>query len=163
MNNTLKNEIHVGIGELKTGTNGDVLKAILGSCVGIAFRVPSMNKYALAHCFLPYPKEPSTEFTGKFVTLAVPSLFCALGLTRFDAPLIEAIVAGGAAMQGNSASRILRIGEMNVEMALKMLEQHKVKIIHQDLGLTHGRQLILNCDDGSFQVRNLNILEETGS
>ena len=31
------NDIHVNIAEVKIGKNGDILKATLGSCVGIAF------------------------------------------------------------------------------------------------------------------------------
>ncbi len=151
------------MGELKSGTKNDVLKALLGSCVGIAFRVPSLNKYALAHCLLPYPKEPMEAVTGKFVSLAVPSLFSILGLNRFDAPMVEAIIAGGASMQGMGMNKILRVGEMNIEAALKALDLYKVRIIHQELGLTYGRQLILNCNDGTYQIRNLNILEETGT
>lgn len=149
----------MGMGELKTGSSGIVLKALLGSCVGIAFRVPSKNKYALAHCLLPYPKESLSEFSGRYVSLAVPSLFTALELERSDAHLIEAIVAGGASMQGAVARKILRIGEMNAEAALKILEQYKVKIIHQDIGQSFGRQIILNCSDGSYVIRHLNAIE----
>lgn len=156
MNNTLAPEIHVGIGEVKTGSSPQILKALLGSCVGIGFIVPTHNTFALAHCLLAAnPNPPSDAISARSVEQAVPSLFKLLNLTKWDAPLIQAVIAGGASMNGESKYKILKVGEANIEEAFKQLEKYKVKIIHQDLGLFHGRQLIMNCADGSYSVKEL--------
>jgi chemotaxis protein CheD len=149
------NDIHVGIGQVKTAASPTVLKAVLGSCVGIAFLAPTLGTYALAHCLLPHASSITDQINGRFVDQAIPSLFTILGLSKFDAPLIEAVVAGGASMYGDGGNKILRIGEMNVQSAMVTLEKYKVRIIHTDLGQFHGRQLIVDCKDGSYHVRNL--------
>lgn len=155
MNNTTVPEIHVGIGEVRTGTSPQVLKAILGSCVGIGFIVPTHNTFALAHCLLAQHSGSGDEISARSVEQAVPSLFKLLNLTKWDAPLIQAVVAGGASMNGESKFRILKVGEANIQEALKQLELFKVRIIHQDVGLFHGRQLIMNCLDGTYNVKEL--------
>lgn len=155
ISSNLPSEIHVGIGEIKRGDTPQVLKAILGSCVGIGFMVPSLKLYALAHCFLPYPKEDLNDTTARYVTHAIPALFKILGLGRHDSHLIQAVIAGGASMHGQSNTKILRIGEMNVEATLKTLREFKVHIVHQEIGSDHGRQLILRCEDNSYSIRNL--------
>lgn len=155
MNNTLAPEIHVGIGEVRTGSSPQILKAVLGSCVGIGFIVPTHNTFALAHCLLAQNSNGSDEISARSVEQAVPSLFKILNLTKWDAPLIQAIVAGGASMNGESKFRILKVGEANIQEALKQLELYKVRIIHQDLGLFHGRQLVMNCLDGTYNVKEL--------
>lgn len=148
-------DIHVGIGGVKVGTPPAVLKAILGSCVGIGFLVPSRSIYGLAHCFLPSGPEENSLGSGKFVTSAVPSLLHLLGMTKYDAPLIEAVVAGGASMYGHQPHSTQKVGELNAKMALEVLNEYKIKIIHQDLGLFHGRQIIIDCSSGKFFIRNL--------
>ena len=154
--NASVNEIHVGIGEVKTGSSPSILKAILGSCVGIGFMVPSQNLFALAHCLLATnPNPASEEISARSVEQAIPSLFKVLNLTKWDAPLIQAVVAGGASMNGESKFKILKVGEANIATALSLLQEYKVRIVHQDLGLFHGRQLIMNCTDGTYFIKEL--------
>lgn len=151
----IESEIHVGMGDARLGHPPVLLKAILGSCVGIGFLVPTLKAYALAHCLLPMSRNEKEALSPKYVDGAIRTLFQLLDLGKHDAPLIQAVVAGGANMHGEQKRKILRIGEMNVEAALKVLDAYKVKIIHQDTGLFYGRQLIINCQDGSFSIRNL--------
>lgn len=155
MINPTASEIHVGIGEVKAASSPMILKAILGSCVGIGFMVPSKNLFALAHCLVATGGLESEELTARSVEQAVPSLFKILNLSKWDAPIIQAVVAGGASMNGDTKFKHLRVGEANIEVALKLLDTYKVKIIHQDLGLYHGRQLIMNCSDGTYYIKEL--------
>ncbi|WPU63614.1 chemotaxis protein CheD [Peredibacter starrii] len=144
--------IHVHIGEAKLGAPHSVLKAILGSCVGIGLIWRKQNKIALAHCLLP---EGKSQQKAKFVNEAVDSLLELIGASHDSWKEIEAVVAGGANMYQDIGPNGLRVGNLNIAAALKYLSEKKIKIIFQDTGKEHGRQLILDVDSGQYDVRIL--------
>ncbi len=150
-------EINVHIGEVKIGDSQTVLKAILGSCVGIGFIWRKAGKVALAHCLLPYGEDPVKK--GKFVNQAIDSLLKILEVQNSQIREIEAVIAGGASMYEEIKVASLKIGDMNSKAVLECLREKKIHIIFQDLGLKHGRQLILS-GVGEYKVRILESLKK---
>ena len=152
---TTRREIHVNIGEVKTGKNNDVLKALLGSCVGIAFIWPQKKRFGLAHCLLPEAPAPSMEITGKWVSQAIPSLMALLKIHNEDVDQIEVFVAGGGNMMSQIARRNNHIGAQNIEAAKKYLAAKGLKIKKLEVGGDEGRQIILHCETSTVEVKTI--------
>lgn len=143
---------HVHIGELKIGDEKVMLKSILGSCVGVGILWRAKGKVALAHCLLPEGKDP--VLPGKYVDQAIDSLLRILGVKPSETFELEAVIAGGANNYEN-APAYLKVGEMNAQAALKYLKEKKIRVVFQDLGGRHGRQLVINGQTFEYHVEVL--------
>lgn len=155
------NDIHVNIGEVKTGREGDVLKTTLGSCVGIAFYWPEKKMGAIAHCLLPDSPDVIREIGAKYVTQAVPSLMIKMKISREDLDKIIVTIAGGANMMYQLSSKNLsQIGTMNVEFAKRLVESEGLKISRLDVDGNYGRKMIMDCSTGKIEIINL-VTEKT--
>jgi chemotaxis protein CheD len=146
-------EIHVKIAELKTGHDGETLRAVLGSCVGIAFLWRRKKIYALAHCLLPETENISPVLSAKFINLAIPNLMSLMKISTANVAEIEVHIAGGANMLAQlSRKNIDEIGRLNIAAAKKHLSLYGFKISSENVGGFCGRQIYLNCTDESVQV-----------
>lgn len=147
------NEIHVKIGEVKVGKKGDLLKATLGSCVGIAFIWMEKEIFGLAHCLLPEAHEASTVISAKFVSQAVPSLMALLKVKDENKSEIKVFFAGGANMMPQLAkSNPDHVGAQNVAAARKYLEKNGFKFKELEVGGDVGRQIRVDCNTGEVTV-----------
>lgn len=134
---------HVGMGEVKIGGSSDVLHAILGSCVGIAFIWKRGGRCALAHCLLPEaPRTGDCGVGARYVSQAIPSMLTLLGARQADYPDIEVVVAGGASMFRGTH---FHIGEQNAAAAQKYLAECGLNVSYCDLGGRCGRQMSIDC------------------
>jgi chemotaxis protein CheD len=147
------NEIHVKIGEVKIGKSGDLLKTVLGSCVGIAFVWKEKGLFALAHCLLPEAYGPTSVIGAKFVSQAVPSLMALLKVKPENIKEIEVSIAGGANMMSQlSRKNVDHIGSLNLAAAKKYLELNGFKFREIDVGGEEGRQMFIDCTSGQVTV-----------
>ncbi|MBS1984477.1 MAG: chemotaxis protein CheD [Bdellovibrionales bacterium] len=147
-------EIHVKIGEVKIGRKDKILKATLGSCVGIAFYWPERSLSGLAHCLLPAAPQSTTEIGAKFVSQAVPSLIALMKITLEDIPSIQVSVVGGGNMMHQLARpNAQHIGEQNVAYAKAELHKRGFQIRLQETGGEVGRQVCLDGATGEITVR----------
>jgi chemotaxis protein CheD len=149
-------DIQVRMCEVKVGSGNDMLRAILGSCVGIGLLWRKRGLYGMAHCLLPEsPHEPAGE-GAKYVTGAVPTLLSMMGMERARQDEVEAVIAGGACMvQHATPPRHGLIGEQNARMAQRLLAETKIKVVHVDVGGESGRQLIIDCAQHQFVVKTI--------
>ena len=146
-------KLHVTIGQVKIGKAGQSLHAILGSCVGIGFLFTERGVYGLAHCLLSKSKTTSEELTGRHIDSAIASLVKMMNITSPDRHKIRVILAGGAnmTMPKDTDPRRL-VGSINASFALKAVKEAGFRVRHDDLGGTAGRQVTINCDDGTFII-----------
>lgn len=150
------NDIHVRMCELKIGSGNDVLRAILGSCVGIGLLWRARGLYALAHCLLPESPQVSSGDDAKYVTGAVPALLSMMALDRAHEAEVDAVIAGGACMvQHATPPRHGLIGEQNVRMAQHLLAKTRIRIVHVEVGGESGRQLVIDCAQHQFAVKTI--------
>ena len=147
--------IHVHIGEIKLGDGDSLIKVILGSCVGIGLIWKKKGRVAVSHCLL--PEGHSEDFPGRFVNEAVDNLCKIIGASEKDIPELEAVLAGGSSMHGQSHNTpaMMRVGDMNVAAAIKYLGVKKIKIVFQDVGTKNGRQFNIDSKTGECYVRVL--------
>lgn len=146
------NEIHVKIAEIKTGSKGDLLKATLGSCVGIAFVWKEKDLCGLAHCFLPETETEQHVIGAKYVNQAIISLMKIMGIKKADVEKIEVYLAGGGNMMNNLLkSNQSQVGKFNMEAAYKYLDYYGFKVKRSLLGSASGTKILLDCSTGEVE------------
>lgn len=147
-------DIHVKMCEVQTASAPHVLRSTLGSCVGIGILWRERNLCALAHCLLPQSSTRALRPSAKYVTDAIPSLLQLLGVTPSQHHQLEAVVAGGACMVSQSKpARYGLIGELNTQMAQRLLAEAGIRVVHTDIGGVSGRQLSIDCSTHQYAVR----------
>lgn len=150
------NSIHVNIGEIKTGKNGDFLRATLGSCVGIAFMWKEKGIYGLAHCLLPSAPEFYVGTGARYVTQAIPSLIAMMKIDKIKYKNIEVVLIGGGDMMAQlSCKNNDRVGQLNIESARTNLKKIGFHIFKEEVGGVVGRQVYIDCTAGSIEIVNL--------
>jgi chemotaxis protein CheD len=145
---------HVGIGEMKIGGRSEQLKALLGSCVGIAFLWKKRGRCGLAHCLLPEAAAPQWEPGARYVSHAVPSLLRLMGASAADYADIVVVVAGGGMMLDACSSRF-QIGQQNADAARKYLRQYGLNVLECRVGGKTGRTLAVDCAACSYQIEDI--------
>ena len=141
-------EIHVKIAEVQLGREGDILKATLGSCVGIVFIWKEQKICGLAHCFLPESLKEQNVIGARYVNQAIISLITLMKINKVDFKEISVYLAGA----GNMMKKILKsntsqVGKNNEAAARKYLEIHGFKIVEARLGYNCGSKIKVNCTD----------------
>lgn len=149
-------EHHVRIGQIKTASIGEVLKTVLGSCVGIGLLVKDLNRYALAHCLLPESPDAGYAKGARYVSHAIPNMLNALGLTEKDHHRIEAIIAGGGHMMDTEQAFIKYVvGDANLNAAKHYLKKYKIPVIAIEPGLDQGTKMSIDCSTGLFEIERI--------
>lgn len=147
-------EVQVRMCEVRTGQGNDILRATLGSCVGIGLLWRERGIYGLAHCLLPEAPQPAVEASAKYVTDAVPSLLSLMEIPTAKKRQVEAVIAGGACMvQHQTPPRHGLIGEQNARMAQRLIAATGIRVVHVDVGGECGRQLLIDCAQHHYEVR----------
>lgn len=149
-------DIQVRMCEVRVGGGSDVLRAILGSCVGIGLLWRRRGLYGLAHCLLPEPPQVPAGEGAKYVTGALPTLLSMMELDRRHQDEVEAVIAGGACMvQHATPPRHGLIGEQNARMAQRLLAETNIRVLHVEVGGQSGRQLLIDCAQHQFAVKTI--------
>ena len=149
-------EFHVKIGEIKIGKSQDILKATLGSCVGIAFVWKDKNRFGLAHCLLPDAPASSLQLGAKYVSQAIPSLIAMMKLAPENFSELEVYVTGG----GNMLERLAKknsnhVGVQNADTAKRILKEMGFPLTQVEVGGDEGRQIIVDCATAKIQIRKI--------
>lgn len=149
-------DVHVRIGQLAIGHSPMILKATLGSCIGIALFWRERAVYTLAHCLLPYAPYPDPHWGARYVDQAVVSMLHQLKAKDKDHAQIEAHVAGGANMRRQDLQRPipihLAVGQLNIAAAEQVLATQKIALHSWDVGGFCARQIRVNCATATVQV-----------
>lgn len=148
--------LNVHIGEVKIAKSGELLKAILGSCVGIGIIWKEKNICGLAHCLLAESPTPTFAIGGRFVDQAVRSLMALMKIRDEDTSHVSVVIVGG----GNMTSPGIEdgsdlVGAVNFRMAISEAKKYKLRIIHSDGGGDEGRKIFINSSDFTFKVEKI--------
>lgn len=143
--------IQVAMGEARAGRGGEVLSALLGSCVAIGLLWPQGRSCALAHCLLPDGPDARWSLGARYVNQALPSLFTLMGLRQRDLAQVQVILAGGASMLGAAQVRG-SVGPNNIAAARRCLAEHGLTPAHLAVGGRRGRTLRIDCSTQLFSI-----------
>lgn len=152
----MRKVVDVHIGEVKVAKGGDVLKAILGSCVGIGIIWRSRGTCALAHCLLPESPTRTFAIGARFVDQAFLSLLAMLKARPGDHPELEVIIVGGGNMTTpDPLPNVELVGAHNFKVALREARSRNLRIVHSDGGGEEGRKILLDSGDLSCRVEKI--------
>jgi chemotaxis protein CheD len=152
-------EIYVQPGESRLVREPAILRTLLGSCVGIAFRVPRLGVGALCHPMLPRsparPPVPLSRAAGRrFVDFAIRDLaqqFDALGACR-DEVEVKIFGGGDVLLMVNDKARPT-VGRLNIEMATRVLAEEGFAVIASSLGGKRGVNIHFNTMTGDVLLQ----------
>jgi len=154
----LQNMTIVGMADLNSCKSPGVLTTLgLGSCVGIALYDSMMKVAGLAHCMLPDSTQiMNNSNVAKFVDTAIIRLVNDMVRLGARKNMLRAKIAGGAQMFAfAAANENMRIGDRNVEAAVRILTQMNIPIVGRDTGLTYGRTVELYADTGRLVIKTI--------
>lgn len=146
--------INVGVGELAVSAAPDVLKTILGSCVGIAIYSPADKVGGLLHIMLPRLNNGDMNKT-KYANSGIPELITIIeekyGVNRRH---MVAKIAGGANMFlfKKTASPLFDIGPNNITAVRYCLNELNIPITGEDVGLNYGRRVEFHIESGRMVI-----------
>ncbi|MGA2887485.1 MAG: chemotaxis protein CheD [Terracidiphilus sp.] len=152
-------EVYLQPGESRLVRKPTMLRTLLGSCVGIAFRVPRLGVGALCHPMLPIcPAKVQAEMSRKtgrrYVDFAIRDLarqLDALGARR-DEVEVKLFGGGDVLMVAGDASRPT-VGRLNCEAAIKILEEEGFLVSASSLGGQCGVNIHFNTKTGEVLLQ----------
>lgn len=148
--------INVHIGDVKIARNGETLKTILGSCVGIGFIWKNRRVCGLAHCLLAEAPTKTFAVGGRFVDQAVPSLMALMKIHPEHLSEIQVILVGGGNMTQPGAKNVdALVGSNNFKIAERELKKHGLNVICLDRAGEEGRRVFINSSDGSYLIESI--------
>ncbi|MEM8679749.1 MAG: chemotaxis protein CheD [Planctomycetota bacterium] len=137
------------MGEFAVGASGEVLHALLGSCLGLALYDARTRTGGLAHIVLPDSKG-ETKLPAKFVDTAIPALIEAMEKQSGRRMRLWAKIAGGASMFKNRTAET--VGTRNIAATEALLEEMKIPILARHLGGEKGRRMHLDLASGRVLI-----------
>lgn len=145
--------INVGIAEIAVTQTPDILRTILGSCVGICLYDKDRGIGGLAHVMLPTSKQGGSS-PKKYADTAIPML--ADELVSLGAGKLVAKIVGGAMMFNLSENSLMgEIGKNNVSKAREILEKLNISIAAEDTGGNYGRTIDFYLETGEVKVKSI--------
>lgn len=152
--------VKVSIGEFHVAGPGHRLAIHgLGSCVAILLHDPAARLSGLGHFLLPHPPRGRDDLPrSRFVSTGVPDLVEALRGRGARASRLVAKVAGAAQMfryEGGENGE--GIGARNLETALCVLRELRIRLLGQDTGGSYGRTLLVDAATGRMEIRAVRI------
>jgi len=128
----------IGIGEYQVGSM-PMASIGLGSCVGLVIHDRKTGNGALVHIMLP-SSHGKTDRPGKYADSAIEVLIKELTKKGSSPADLIAKMAGGSAMF-KTFSGNLNIGERNIEVIRKLLNEKKIPVKGEDVGGCVGRTI----------------------
>ncbi len=153
--------IVVKMGELVVSDRaGDVLTAILGSCVGVLIFDAGAGRAGMAHVMLPERIDPqaSLDKRGKYAVPAVKALYREMLEKGSKSSSLTAKLSGGARMF--SDNNLQNIGERNLEMVRYALGRLRIPVVAERTGGCKGRNVSVDVATGRMKVRDADGNEE---
>ena len=142
----------IRMGEMSVAADGERLRTLLGSCVGVALHDRRHNVGGLAHIVLP-SAQGVTARPGKFVDTAIPALIERMEEIASGGLNLVAKMAGGANMFSATVSS--SIGQQNVESCQQVLRELGIPIIGRHCGGDQGRRMLLDTATGEVLIERV--------
>lgn len=152
-------EVYVQPGESHLVRQAAILRTLLGSCVGIAFRVPRLDVGALCHPMLPrYPSRPAAPLSRsagrRYVDYAIWDMakqLDELGARRGEVEV--KIFGGGDVLLMATDSARPTVGKLNIETAVRVLADEGFAIMASSLGGKRGVNIYFNTKTGEVLLQ----------
>ena len=156
-------EIYLQPGEWNLVCTPTVIKTVLGSCVGITFRVHRLGIGVMCHPMLPqYAARPNARGggvrTGRYVDAVIRDVAQKLnqaGATRRE---VEVKLFGGADVLTTARERAT-VGSMNVDTAMRVLKEEGFHISASHVGGRRGVFIEFRTWTGEVLLRRISHMD----
>jgi chemotaxis protein CheD len=147
----IQNAITVGVGDLKITHSPNVLKTLLGSCIGVTLYDPVNKIGGLLHIMLPKKNGNDVKIT-KYANTGLPYFIYQI-VTHAGASrsALYAKIFGGAKMFETNG--LLNIGESNELEVRKILKEEGIRIVASRTGGTKGYNILFDTETGDVTCR----------
>ena len=150
------NFISVKIADLNTAVSPDILRTVLGSCIGICLYDHEKRIGGLSHIMLP-SSDDDNAIKEKYADTAIPLLMEKMEKLGADKKSITAKIVGGATMFKISVESLIgNIGNRNAEMVRKVLKDHKIKLTAEEVGGDYARTIDFFLESGLVKIKSPN-------
>ncbi len=145
--------VYLHPGELIATSDPSMISTVLGSCVCVCFSDPVTRSGGANHFLLPHLTrgDGSSCRFGRTAMEVLLTQMLALGCQKRN---LTARMFGGASQFEGSRDRI-SIGQQNVQVATRFLEEQGIPILVREVGGARGRKLVFHTDTGDIFVRTL--------
>jgi chemotaxis protein CheD len=137
------------MGEMSVAGDGEILRTLLGSCIGLALYDRRRKVGGLAHIVLPHSRG-KTERPGKFADTAIRALIKEIKSIAGSELKLTAKMAGGASMFSTMA--VANIGLQNIESCEQLLSELRIPLVAKHCGGEQGRRMSLNTANGIVMI-----------
>ncbi|MBF0507380.1 MAG: chemotaxis protein CheD [Deltaproteobacteria bacterium] len=155
-NETLRNNVIVGIADMKTSNNQDdvLVTYSLGSCIGVAIHDPVAGVGGLLHYMLPESQIDTSKAKANpfmFADTGIPLLFRTCYAMGAKKNRLVVKVAGGSQIMDET--NFFNIGRRNYEALVNILTRNNVRIVSQTVGGVTNRTMRLSITTGRVLVK----------
>ena len=148
--------VNVGIADIGVSKAPDVLRTILGSCVGICLYDQKNKIGGMSHIMLPTVKTKTSSSKSKYADTAIPMLLEDIMKIGAKKEEVIAKIIGGATMFNVSDNSIMgEIGKNNVRKVREVLKELEIKIVAEDVGGDYGRTIDFYLDSGDIKIKSI--------
>lgn len=153
----MKNHFHLQPGEIFVSSKGMTIATVLGSCVAVCLWDRVQHIGGMNHVVLPKNRddEPPTSRFANVATFVLYDMMMEEGSKKNN---LVAQVFGGAnrlAAQIGTKAAGFNIGELNLEITLKVLQKLGLPVVHRDCGGPEGRKILFDTKTGEIEMNML--------
>lgn len=139
-------------GEYHISKQPEVVETLVGSCVAVCLYNKKTGHAAMNHFLQDHPASETGCDIGKYATTATEYIINALMKLDPVPSHYRAQIFGGAAVI-KTASDKASIGKVNSDTARKILANHRIRIIREEVGGTRGRRVRFDTSTNSVFCR----------
>lgn len=134
-----------------------ILKANLGSCVGIALFDKTNRVGGILHTLLPEPYSNFADVPEKYASSGLPKFIDELIREGAKIDQLKAVVAGGGFLESpDSIDLSVNIGGKTSERVKDILEKFKIPIVNWETGGFFSCSLTMDMNDFSVKINPFN-------
>lgn len=148
-------DIYLLPGELRVATVPTRFLTVLGSCVSVCLIDAVHGIGGLNHYLLPGAAPEHEQEPLRWSEPAIARLVAELRAAGANPSCLRAKVFGGSTISLQPIPGSLRIGDRNVESALRELERLRIPVESRHTGGQHGRKIIFEANAGVVWVKEL--------
>ncbi|MBN2406359.1 MAG: chemotaxis protein CheD [Elusimicrobia bacterium] len=149
---SLEIEKLVGMGEIKTGKENEMLWAILGSCAALIMYDEEKKIGAMAHVMLDKSSGVAVR-SGKYADTAVPEMIKRLINNGASRRKLKVKLVGGANMFKWKSTAISTIGKRNIDAIERIVIDKGIPIVSKSTGGSFGCKIKYFVDTSVVVIR----------
>lgn len=151
--------VYLKPGDIYFSLRPSVVTTVLGSCVSVTMFSPEHGCGAICHAVLPEGRDPGAAC--RYVDSAIKRMLRSFERRGIDPLRLEVKLFGGSDVLPSYPKRDagMTVGRQNIESALKVLEQHRLRVTASDLGGPRGRKIVFFTHTGEILLKRLHRME----